>query len=117
MNETVKAIEAIIKKAIEGKHSIVFRYKKNAKLTKVEPYLIGELSNSENQLNDGKIGIRAYYLQGYTSQKIVAGMNRWRIYHLENIDNINIINETYRFNKKGYNYDDKKFKEIFKRRM
>jgi hypothetical protein len=116
MNESVKAIEAIIKRAIEGKNAIVFRYKKNAKLTKVEPYLIGELFNSENQFANGKIGVRAYYLKGYTSQKILPGMNCWRIYHLENIENLVVINEKYVFNRKGYNSDDKRFKVIFKRR-
>lgn len=117
MNESLKAIEAIIKKAIEGKHSIVFRYKNNTLLTKVEPYLIGELSKADGTYNEGKIGIRAYYLQGYTSQKISSKMNRWRIYHLENIKNLRIVNEIFHSNKKDYHYDDKRFKVIFKQRI
>ncbi len=114
-----KAIEALIKKAIEGRNPIVFNYKKNPVATKVEPYLTGRLLgkiNAKNQIIDGKVAVRAYYLKGATSQKITTEMSRWRIYLLENIEQVRIVDERTILNKSGYNSNDMDFEEIYNRR-
>lgn len=98
--------------AIKGGNLIRFEY--DGQIRIVEPYLIGELySKFQNHLEEGKYAQRAWFVRGYTKRPIDKSLgDRWRIYDLDKMIQIEILDETNKIIRPLYNPDDQKFKRI-----
>ena len=112
MTSREQQIIEILTKAIKENNLIEFRYEE--KLRTVEPYLIGELySKFQNHLEEGKYAQRAWFVRGYTKRPIDKSLgDRWRIYDLDKMIQIEILDETNKIIRPLYNPDDQNFKRI-----
>lgn len=101
-----------LKEAMNKNNAVTFIYKNQ--LTIVEPYLIGELYDKfKNHLFEGEWALRAWFLNGETSLKVDKKEgDRWRIYKLNEIDKITILDTKIFFYRPLYNKWDKNFKRI-----
>jgi len=112
MTQEEQQIIVILITAIKGRNLIRFEY--NGQIRIVEPYLIGELYNKfQNHLEEGKFAIRGWFNCGYSNRPIdkIQG-DRWRIYELNKMIEIEILSETNKIVRPFYNPDDKDFKRI-----
>ncbi|MCX8482327.1 MAG: WYL domain-containing protein [Crocinitomicaceae bacterium] len=98
--------------AIKSNSLVEFKYE--GKNRKVEPYLIGELySIHQNHLEEGIFALRAWFVSGYSSQPVDRKQgDRWRVYHLEKMSDLTILDETNKMFRPLYNPNDKYFKRI-----
>jgi hypothetical protein len=101
-----------ITSAIKSNSLVEFKYESENR--KVEPYLIGELySIHQNHLEEGTFALRAWFVSGYSSDPVDRRQgDRWRVYHLEKMDELIILDETNTMIRPFYNPDDKDFKRI-----
>jgi hypothetical protein len=98
--------------AIKGGNLIRFEYDGQIKI--VEPYLIGELySKFQNHLEEGKFAQRAWFVRGFSKRPVdkILG-DRWRIYELDKMIQIEILDETNKITRPLYNPNDPNFKRI-----
>jgi hypothetical protein len=64
-------------------------------------------------LEVGTFALRAWFVSGYSSQPVDRRQgDRWRVYHLENIVDLIILDETNEIVRPLYKPDDKYFKRI-----
>ena len=98
--------------AIKSNSLVEFKYEGENR--KVEPYLIGELySIHQNHLEEGTFALKAWLVSGNSSQPVDRRPgDRWRVYHLEKMDELTILDETNTMVRPFYNPDDKDFKRI-----
>jgi hypothetical protein len=98
--------------AIKGGNLIRFEY--DGQIRTVEPYLIGELySKFQNHLEEGIFALRAWFVRGYSNRPVDKRLDdRWRIYELNKMIEIEILSETNKIVRPLYNPDDKDFKRI-----
>jgi hypothetical protein len=98
--------------AIKSNSLVEFKY--GGKNRKVEPYLIGELySIHQNHLEEGIFALRAWFVSGYSSQPVdISQGERWRIYHIEQMVELIILDETNKMVRPLYDPNDKDFKRI-----
>jgi hypothetical protein len=98
--------------AIKGCNLIEFKY--DDEYITLEPYLIGELYNiHQNHLEEGTFALRGWFVSGFSSQPVdIKQCDRWRIYHLKKIVELEILEETNKMVRPLYNPDDKDFKRI-----
>lgn len=91
--------EIILTKAIREKKLIKITYKDEVR--KVEPYLYG-ISSADK-----------YLLRGYQTKNLSDHLSNpgWRLFDEENIEDIEILNETFII-RKEYNKDDEAFDDI-----
>ena len=98
--------------AIKSNSLVEFKY--DGKNRKAEPYLIGELySIHQNHLEKGTFALRAWFVSGYSSQPADRRQgDRWRVYHLEKMAELKILDETNKMVRPLYDPNDKDFKRI-----
>ena len=96
------------------KSNNLVEFKSDGKKRKVEPYLIGELySIHQNHLEEGTFALRAWFVSGFSSQPVdIRQGDRWRVYHLEKMVELIILDEKNTKVRPFYNQDDKEFKRI-----
>ena len=96
------------------KSNSLVEFKSDGKNRKVEPYLIGELySIHQNHLQEGTFALRAWFVSGFSSQPVdIRQGDRWRVYHLEKMVELIILDEKNTKVRPFYNLDDKEFKRI-----
>jgi len=101
-----------LKTAIKGENLIEFKYTGEYRI--VEPYLIGELYSIKQTFEqEGSLALRAWFVQGYTSQPIDRKVgDRWRKYELKKIMELVILTKTNNKIRPLYNPNDKDFKRI-----
>ena len=112
MTQAEQQIIDVLITAIKGGNLIRFEY--NGQIRIVEPYLIGELyCKFQNHLEEGKFALRAWFTSGQSNRPIdkIQG-DRWRIYELDKIIEIQILSETNKIVRPFYHPDDKDFKRI-----
>ncbi len=112
MTTKIQQIIAALISAMKSDSLVEFKY--DGKIRKVEPYLIGELySIHQNHFEEGIYALRAWFVSGYSSQPVDRKQgDRWRVYHLEKMSELVILDETNRLVRPFYNPDDKDFKRI-----
>ena len=112
MTQIEQQIIDILITAIKGGNLIRFEYKGQIRI--VEPYLIGELfSKFQNHMEEGKFALRAWFVSGNSNRPIDKKQgDRWRIYELNKMIEIEILTETNKIVRPFYNPDDKDFKRI-----
>ena len=98
--------------AIQNSNLIEFQYKERIRI--VEPYLIGELNDKhKNFLEEGRYALRAWFVSGYSSSPTDINQgDRWRIYHINDITELTILEEKNEFIRPLYDTNDKAFKRI-----
>jgi len=103
---------SLVIKAMNNKNLIQFVYEN--KLRIIEPFLVGELySKYENHLVEGAYAVRGWLVRGYSSKNLdVKKGDRWRIYELDKMSDLLILNETFYDARPLYNPDDSSFKRI-----
>lgn len=101
-----------IMSAMNGNNIIEFIY--NEKKRIVEPFLVGELYNKyQNHLEEGTYALRAWFIEGYSSEKLdLKEGDRWRIYELDKMSDLIILNERFLKMRPLYNPNDTSFKRI-----
>jgi hypothetical protein len=112
MTQDEQQIINILITVIRDRNLIRFKY--NGQIRIVEPYLIGELySKFENHLEKGKYALRAWFTSGYSNRPIDKTQgDRWRIYELDKMIEIEILSETNKIVRPFYHPDDKDFKRL-----
>ena len=99
MNEIEKICEAIRNKKI-----ITFYYKEGIRT--VEPYLVG------NHATTGRMTLRAFFIDGFSKS---GRYNTWKLYSVEEIENVVINDSIFSGDRIEYNPDDKAISEILER--
>ena len=112
MTQKEQQIIDILITAIKGETLIRFEYKGQIRI--VEPYLIGELySKFHNHLEEGKFALRALFVSGFSNRPIDKKQgDRWRIYELDKMIEIEILTDMNKIIRPFYIPDDKDFKRI-----
>jgi predicted DNA-binding transcriptional regulator YafY len=113
MTQYEKKIMDILTIAMKGNNLIEFLYDNNTRI--VEPYLFGELfnKNDKNHFVEGKYALKAWFVRGYTSLSIdIKEGDRWKLYHIDKIVELKILDEKDFTIRPFYNPDDKDFKRI-----
>jgi len=83
------------------------------KIRVVETYVVGELWKlGLGEFEEGELAIRCYFIRGETSKIMKTDLDRWRIFKLKRILNIEILNEFSKYERKGYHLNDKDFHKI-----
>jgi len=94
-------MEEVISKAIENNRMIQFNYKDELRL--VEPYTYGVSKKGNDQL-------RAFQTDGGSNSDSDLG---WRLFTIDNMENITILNNEFKPTRDGYNPDDSAMVEIY----
>jgi hypothetical protein len=64
-------------------------------------------------MKEGVYALRAWFVSGYSSQNIdIKAGDRWRIYHIEKIEKLEILEEANHTVRPFYDLYDKNFKRI-----
>jgi len=112
MTTEEKEIIITLSKAIKGRNLVMINYYGENRI--VEPYLIGELYDKHsNYLKEGVYALRAWFVSGYSSQNLdISAGDRWRIYQINKIDKLEILEEENHTIRPFYSMYDKNFKRI-----
>ena len=112
MTQKEEQIIDILITAIKGGNLIRFEYKGQIRI--VEPYLIGELySKFQNHLEEGEFALRAWFVSGFSNRPIDKKEgDRWRIYELNKMIEIEILTEMNKIIRPFYIPNDNDFKRI-----
>ena len=94
-------MKATICEAIQKRKIIKFDYKGFERI--VEPYAFGIDKN-------GNYKLRAYQIDGFSESGKTEG---WKLFSVENITNISLLDETFEATREGYNpYGDRQIPNI-----
>ena len=91
----------LIKKAIINRQIIKFTYKDELRM--IEPYTYG-ISSKNNDI------LRGYQIEGGSTSSDDLG---WRLFTVNKIKNLQILNSKFDLNQEGYNPNDKAMIEIY----
>lgn len=94
-NKKAMSNSEFIEKAIRDKEVITFIYK-GGKRT-VEPFTLGYHKTTDNLI------LRAFFISGYSSS---GKYNEWKIYLVDEIENLELVGSNFRGTRVGYNPDD-----------
>ena len=86
--------------AIENRNVIQFYYENELRV--VEPHCYG-------MTTAGNEGLRAFQIDGYSS----SGKMGWKMYDLGKVENIEILEDTFKIPRPGYKKGDRGMDEIF----
>ncbi len=93
--------ENIIIRAIQMKRVISFFYKEGNRT--VEPFLIGYHKDT------GNLTLRAYFIEGHSKS---GRYNTWKLYTVEDIEDIRLLDESFSGRRENYNPEDKMMSSI-----
>jgi hypothetical protein len=112
MTENEEKFLTIIMSAMSDNYRIQFLY--DGKNRIVEPFLVGELySKYHNHLVEGTYALRAWFIDGYSSEKLdLKEGDRWRIYELDKMSDLIILNQKFLKMRSLYNPNDGIFKRM-----
>jgi hypothetical protein len=110
----------ILQKAVEQKNYVKFKYE-NEEIRIVAPYVAGEFNDMKvpkegKAIKETNIGIRAYFVSGYTSRPIKKEMDKCKRYIIEKMENLELVVAKDKSNKNNYNGEDKGFSKIYFKR-
>ncbi|WP_116107511.1 WYL domain-containing protein [Lewinella sp. IMCC34191] len=93
--------QQLILEAIENRKTIAINYKGGERV--IEPFTLGYHKSTGNLI------LRAFFLDGYSSS---GEYYQWKIYRLDNISNVKVLNQPIFFDRDGYNPNDSDMSEI-----
>jgi predicted DNA-binding transcriptional regulator YafY len=94
-------MEELISKAIENKSLLEFIY--GDKLRVVEPYTFGVSTKGNDTLS-------AFQIEGGSNSSNQLG---WRLYSIDEIENLKVLDATFEPNRNGYNPSDSRMIKIY----
>ena len=94
-------MEELIERAVRGKQLLAFMYE--GCYRKVEPYTYGCTTK-------GKDALRGFQVDGESRSDRKLG---WRLFLIDEIENLELLNETYTEFREHYNPNDKGMSEIY----
>ena len=88
-------------KAITARRLIEFRY--DGMVRVVEPYAVGILTTDN-------VALSAWHVRGFTESRAIP---KWRLYKLDKMGIITILDEVFEGPRRGYNPRDSRMKRIY----